>query len=134
MSSTEHTNFIIRWLDQVAADRNVPSSAFRVGYVIAHHVNEDAGEACPSAETIAKECGLNATVARTTINSLVDNGYISMKSGRFQGGGRPNRYRLILKPRLQPDQPVERMVRVSCMGGIKLIPRSEAVRLGLIAA
>jgi hypothetical protein len=61
--SAQHTRRVFVWLNQIALDKKVPSSAFKVAYVIAQHINEETGEAWPpklsaiSADCIRRACG-----------------------------------------------------------------------------
>lgn len=56
--SAQHTRRVFVWLNQIAHDKEVPSSAFRVAYVIAQHINEETGEGFPSTETIGELGGM----------------------------------------------------------------------------
>jgi hypothetical protein len=95
--STQHTRRVFVWLNQIAMDKKVPSSAFKVAYVIAQHVNEETGEAWPSTETIGDLGGLYPSSVRAMIIKLVEHGHLAVEWGR-KGRGHPNRYSMIVKP------------------------------------
>lgn len=98
INSRKHTRSIFEWLDGIAADKDVPSSAFRSAYVIAQHLNKKTGEAFPSTETIASESGMASSTVRAMITELTDTGHLAVQFGR-RGRGHPNRYRPIRKAR-----------------------------------
>jgi hypothetical protein len=98
INSRKHTRSVFEWLDGVAAHTDVPSSAFRIAYVIAQHLNKNTGEAFPSTETIASESGLAPSTVRALINELIETGHLAVEFGS-RGRGHPNRYRPITKER-----------------------------------
>ena len=58
-----------RWLDGMAINPSVTSAAFRVGGVIAYHLNSETGETFVGRETIADLLGINVkTVDRAIVN------------------------------------------------------------------
>jgi hypothetical protein len=96
-SSKAHTRAVFAWLKQIARDKNVPSSAFRVAFVIAQHFNKNSGEAYPSTETIGSQSALYPSSVRAMVDALAEHGHLAVVWGR-KGRGHPNRYSMILKP------------------------------------
>jgi hypothetical protein len=88
---------IFVWLDQVARDKKLPSSAFVVIYVISQHINMETGEAFPSTETIGELAGLHPFSVRQTLQPLVDAGHLAVQWGK-PGRGHPHRYRMVIQP------------------------------------
>jgi hypothetical protein len=97
MSTKQHVRRVFQWLEQVNADKNLPSSAFKIAFVIAQHLNEETGEAWPSTETIGSYCALYPSSVRVMVDNLVKHGHLAVEWGR-KGRGHPNKYRPILKP------------------------------------
>src|SRR3981081_1057635 len=97
-SPRQHTRDLFAWLDQVALDRNLPSSAFKVAYVIAEHVNRASGDAWPSTERIGQGCALKQSTVVDLVRRLHAAGHLAIEPGRA-GRGHSHRYRLIQKHR-----------------------------------
>lgn len=95
--SAKHTRTVFAWLNQVVNDPGVAGSAFKVGYVIAQHINEKTGEAWPGLDTIAEKIAMSEGTAFAGVRSLSARGHLHVTHGR-RGSGHSNRYRLIVKP------------------------------------
>jgi hypothetical protein len=109
--SAKFTRSVFEWLDQVALDRNLPASAFKVAYAIAQCLNEDSGEAFPGSDTIARRIGMSQATVIAMVRQLKTNGHLGVEPGR-PGRGHSNRYRKIVKP--QPAEVLEaQSVKVS---------------------
>jgi hypothetical protein len=97
-SARQFTADLFAWLDQVALDRDLPSSAFKVAYVIGEHINRVSGEAWPASRTIAKACALSQPTVIELVPKLVANGHLALEPGRA-GRGHSHRYQMVLKDR-----------------------------------
>jgi Helix-turn-helix domain len=97
-SRKQHALAIFEWLNCLAADKNVSSAAFRVGYIISQCVNRKTGEAFPSTDTIATRAGMVQSTVREAIKLLHDLGYLGVIWGS-RGRGHPNTYRMVTKER-----------------------------------
>jgi hypothetical protein len=97
--SAQHTRRVFVWLDQVALDKNLPASAFKVAYVIAQHLNEESGEAFPGSDRIASNIAMSQATVIAMVRQLQKNGHLGVDPG-CAGRGHSNRYRMIVKPQL----------------------------------
>ena len=95
--SAKFTRSVFEWLDQVALDKSLPASAFKVAYVIAQHLNEESGEAFPGSDRIASKIAMSQATVIAMVRQLQTNGHLGVDPGRA-GRGHSNRYRLIVKP------------------------------------
>lgn len=102
--SAKHTRTVFAWLNQVVNDPELPGSAFKVGYVISQHINEETGEAWPGLDTIAEKIGMSEGTAFAGVRSLSARGHLHVTPGR-RGSGYSNRYRLIVKPQGNTQKP-----------------------------
>jgi hypothetical protein len=95
--STKFTRSVFVWLDQVVGDEDLPSSAFKVAYVIAQCINEETGEGFPGTGTIAARIGMSQPTVIAMVRQLQVSGHLGVDPGRA-GRGHSNRYRMIVKP------------------------------------
>lgn len=95
---SNHTRDLHAWLHQVALDRNLPHTAFKVAYIIGEHVNRESGEAWPSTERIAQGCALKQSTVVGLVRRLEAAGHLAIDPGQA-GRGKSHRYRMILKHR-----------------------------------
>ena len=96
MSAREFTRYIFQWLNQVVSDPDLPASAFKVGYIIAQHMNRKKPDAFPGTRSIATASALSQPNVIKLVPKLVANGHLDLRPGRA-GSGHSHRYRLILK-------------------------------------
>jgi hypothetical protein len=101
------------WLDQIAADTGLTSSAFKVAYAISRYINRETGEAWPSFETISRKIAMSPATVVAMVRKLVDAGYLQKEPGRA-GRGYSNHYRMMKpwlakpsQPQLAKDQPAD---------------------------
>jgi helix-turn-helix protein len=108
MTSKEFTRYIFASLDVIVADKELPSAAFGVAYVIAQHLNKETNEAFPGTDVIAEEAGLAQSTVRAMVDKLAERGHYAVEFGS-RGSGHSNKYRLTaleptaakMKPRKQ---------------------------------
>jgi hypothetical protein len=102
----EFSAFRNEWLKQVAADPNLPVSAYRVAVFLAlEHLNWKSRLAWPSYATLTKE--LNAKGDKTAVaavGALIDAGHLVIAVPGQKGRGKPNYYALVLKAE-KPSRP-----------------------------
>src|SRR4029078_7818009 len=96
-SAKQHARDLFAWLDQIALDNDLPSSAFKVAYVIGQHINRQTGEAFPGSDRIAARIAMSQATVIEMVRKLDANGHPGVDQGRA-GRGHANRYRMILKP------------------------------------
>jgi hypothetical protein len=84
------------WLNQVAADGELPSSAFKVAYIIGNFINRETGDAWPSTARIASRCALSQSNVVAMKDRLKARGHLEIEPGS-PGRGHSNHYRMILK-------------------------------------
>jgi hypothetical protein len=108
----DYTRDRFRWLDQVAADRDLPASAFKVAYAIATSLwrgkgtvtlvsdstnpTDDVREAWIGTREIADKIAMSRFTVMTMVDRLEDNGHLEVDPGK-QGRGHANHYRLVRK-------------------------------------
>jgi hypothetical protein len=92
----QHNANKFAWLDQVCADRRVPSGAFRVAYAIAQFWWNDKTEIFPGEIALAKATGRTRGNIGAMVAKLEELGYLHVTPGS-KGRGHSNRYRPILK-------------------------------------
>ncbi|MHC2089011.1 helix-turn-helix domain-containing protein [Methylobacterium sp. CM6244] len=86
-------SFKLDWLDQVSSDDEVADAAFRVGYIIAQHVNDKTRVAWPKIETISKLLNKCERSVRASVHSLSGRKHIRCSK---RGSGNLNQYELLL--------------------------------------
>jgi hypothetical protein len=99
--SAKFTRSVFVWLDQVVGDKDLPSSAFKVAYVIAQSINEETGEGFPGTKKIAARIAMSQPTVIAMVRQLQVSGHLGVLPGRA-GRGHSNRYRMIVK--LQPAE------------------------------
>lgn len=97
-SRSNHTRDLHVWLHQVALDRELPHTAFKVAYIIGEHVNRESGEAWPSTERIAQGCALKQSTVVGLVRKLEAAGHLAIDPGQA-GRGHSHHYRTIIKHR-----------------------------------
>jgi hypothetical protein len=103
-TAKQHTRDLFAWLNQVASDHDLPSSAFKVAYIIGNYVNRQSGDAWPSSARIARDCALSQPTVVAMTARLKAAGHLAVEPGSA-GRGHLNRYRMILK-----HQPTDALV------------------------
>ena len=73
----------LEWLERMAADTNLHSTAVRVALVISSYLNQDSGKAWPSIKTIAAASGTPERTVKRVIGELCDAGYLEKRRGGF---------------------------------------------------
>jgi len=106
-----HTRDRFAWLDQVLADRAIPEPAFRVAYALSSFVNRKSGAAWPSHATLAQKTGLGESTVRRHLVSLHTAGHLAVELHRGRNG--TNRYRPIIRPASDADEPTENRSEMS---------------------
>lgn len=91
------------WLKQVAADPEVPASAFKLAFVVATHINRQSREAWPAQGRLASGAGVSERQVRTLTDHLAERGHLAVE--RQRGRGLTNRYRLNLRRPEEPEKP-----------------------------
>lgn len=89
MTSSAHRTF--RWLEQVAADRELPHVAARLAIVLSQFFNNQTGEAWPTQQTLATRLGITDRAVRNSLDALHSQGHLHVTRG--VGRKNPNRYR-----------------------------------------
>jgi hypothetical protein len=100
--SDRFTKDKLTWLDQVVRDHRVSDLGFRVGYVLASHVNRKSLEAWPTHETLTNALAVSRSSVIRAIAELERTGHLAVK--RAHGRHLVNVYRWILK-RGNDDEP-----------------------------
>ncbi len=95
-SAKQHTRDLFTWLNQVVSDGELPSSAFKVAYIIGNYVNRASGDAWPSTARIALDCALSQSNVVAMKDRLKARGHLEIEPGS-PGRGHSNHYRMILK-------------------------------------
>jgi hypothetical protein len=102
-----YTSDRFRWLDQVAADPELPASAFKVAYAIATALKRNSGTTTLVSDTsdnsdirelwigCQKPAGKIA-MARTSVLEMERNGHLAVDQGK-RGSGHSHHYRLLEK-------------------------------------
>lgn len=70
------------WLNNAVIDEYLPTigcTALAVYMVLCRYANNDSGKCWPGQETLASTCGLTDRTIRTAIQSLIDNGLVSVE-------------------------------------------------------
>ena len=106
-----HTRDRFAWLDQVLADRDIPEPAFRVAYALSSFVNRKSGAAWPSHATLAQKTGLGESTVRRHLATLHTAGHLAVELHRGRNG--TNRYRPIIRPASDADEPTENRSEMS---------------------
>ena len=106
-----HTRDRFAWLDQVLADRAIPEPAFRVAYALSSFVNRKSGAAWPSHATLAQKTGLGESTVRRHLATLHTAGHLAVELHRGRNG--TNRYRPIIRPASDADEPTENRSEMS---------------------
>jgi hypothetical protein len=83
------------WLNQVAADHDLPSAAFKLAYIVGRHVNREKGCAWPGQESLARAIGTTVRTVRSLTENLIAQGHLDVEVHR--GRGLTNVYRMLLK-------------------------------------
>ena len=115
----DYTRDRLRWLDQVAADPELPASAFKVAYAIATQLKRNSGtvtvmsaatdetadvrELWLGVREIAARIAMSFGTVAAMVRRLEQRGHLQMDRGR-PGRGHSHHYRLIEK-----DQPAEQL-------------------------
>ncbi len=73
----------LEWLERMAADTHLHSTAVRVALVISSYLNQDSGKAWPSIKTIAAASGTPERTVKRVIGELCDAGYLEKRRGGF---------------------------------------------------
>jgi biotin operon repressor len=108
----DYTKDRFDWLDQVAADRDLAASAFKVAYVIATSLwrnkgtvtlvsvstgpTDDVREAWIGTREIADKIAMSRFTVMTQVRRLEELGHLEVDPGK-QGRGHANHYRLVRK-------------------------------------
>ena len=108
----DYTKDRFGWLDQVAADRDLPASAFKVAYAIATSlwrnkgtvtlvspeagIADDIREAWIGTREIADKIAMSRFTVMTMVDRLKERGHLEVDPGK-QGRGHANHYRLVRK-------------------------------------
>ena len=93
MTSTEFTRYIFASLDVIAKDKDLPSAAKVVAYVISQHLNKGTNEAFPGTDVIADEAGMAKSTVRAMVDKLAEHGHYAVEFGS-KGSGHSNKYTL----------------------------------------
>src|SRR4051812_24785904 len=80
--SRAFTRAIFANLDVIAADRELPSPAFRVAYVISQHLNKKTREAFVGTDLIASKAALSKSTVRAMVEKLRERGHYVVEFGR----------------------------------------------------
>jgi hypothetical protein len=114
----EYTRDRFRWLDQVAADPELPASAFKVCYAIATALKRNSGTTTLVSSTdtsdnvrevwlgvreIANKIAMSFGTVAAMVRRLEQRGHLQMDHGK-PGRGHSHHYRLVTK-----DQPAEQL-------------------------
>lgn len=104
MSGDTFTRDRFSWLEALAADWRLHSSAIRVAIVISSHLNRGSGEAWPSIKTIGESSSMPERTVKRAITALCQAGYLEKRRGGF---GKSNRYAMSCNcaPETKPEQP-----------------------------
>lgn len=70
------------WLIQVAKDRNLPTSAYRVAQLLPKWLNAKTEEAFPAQGTVASELNLTVRAVTNAFGALVNRGHLSKSPGK----------------------------------------------------
>lgn len=97
--TNERARHKFRWLNQIARDPSVSDATFRLAFLLSNFFSREDGTAWPSQETLARLLGKSIRAVRTASDALAVFGYLAIEVSR--GRGRSNRYRPILKNRLE---------------------------------
>lgn len=82
MSDT-FTKHRFEWLDAIASDSRLHSTAIRVAVVIATHLNRQSGKAFPSIKTISAKSATPERTVKHQISALCRAGYLEKRRGGF---------------------------------------------------
>lgn len=121
-----HRNKYI-WLNSICADHIVNSTAFRVAYVIADHLNIKKGNAWPSQARIAERLGLHPKSVQRAVKDLEKRGWLAVT--RRRDGLTSNRYAIAQSSAAQDNAAVEttptnRRIFVPTSGQIRPVRRN----------
>jgi hypothetical protein len=83
----------LAWLDQVTADTGASDAAFRVGHIIAQHINDRERKAWPKLSTIALRLGRVERSIRDAVHELVRRSHLESSK---RGSGNLNQYALLI--------------------------------------
>ncbi len=83
------------WITQVAADRELPGSSYRVAIILLSFFNRKLGAAWPTIATVSGLLNCTDNCARGALHALRRRGHLEIEEGGGRGGS--NRYRFILK-------------------------------------
>lgn len=79
-------------MDDVFRDHaNVNSTACRVAFFVARHINNRTREAWPSQKRLAMLAGVSETTLRTSLTALIEGGHLEQLKRGVRNG---NKYRL----------------------------------------
>jgi hypothetical protein len=84
-----------QWIDQIAADGELPPHAARLAIVLLRYVNRKTGDAWPAIPTLAAAMGMVENSVRNALRAMVTNGHLAVDAGG--GRGATNRYRWLIK-------------------------------------
>ncbi|MCK1603908.1 hypothetical protein IVB02_21325 [Bradyrhizobium sp. 166] len=82
MAGDPFTAEIFRWLDRVAADPAIPSTSFRLAYIISQHINRSSRESWPGQDTLGAALGVNDRSVRRLTDPLEERGYLLTRHGK----------------------------------------------------
>lgn len=94
-----------RWLETIARDASLPSTATRVAVVVGKHLNRHTRSARPSIERLTRELNLSETTVRSALRKLQSAGHLQISEGG--GRGLANVYRMVLSPIHKPSEKAE---------------------------
>jgi hypothetical protein len=77
--SVSFTSAKLDWITATAYDKQLSPNAFRVGVIIAQHVNEKTGRAYPSEQLIADRAGISRHTVMRSVKLLQDTGWLRIK-------------------------------------------------------
>ncbi|SFK79154.1 helix-turn-helix domain-containing protein [Methylocapsa palsarum] len=83
------------WLDQVAADGDLPPTVARLAIVLCRYFNRESGSAWPSIERLARDLGIADRSVQRMVKLLIEHGHLEVDSGG--GRNKTNRYCQIIK-------------------------------------
>lgn len=123
MSGDTYTANKLNWLEALAMDSRLHSTAVRVAVVIAKRLNRQTGEAFPSIKTIAAESATPERSVERAVSDLCKTGYLERRRGGFS---KPNYYSI---PDTSPHRCNAGQVSIPATGGVNE-PVSPAIHGG----
>lgn len=111
MSGDTFTANKLKWLEAIAMDSRLHSTAVRVAVVIAKRLNRQTGEAFPSIKTIGTESATPERSVERAVSDLCKAGYLERRRGGFS---KANHY---LIPETSPHRCAVDPVSIPAMGG-----------------